>query len=210
MPIEAKRVHYRVSSGPCHDALLAWREERNAIQSKHWEFAKSNGASGLYPGSDDNVGNGIAIHALIFEGALPEGWKSAGKAFYRHGDKQVAGKPDKRTAIGKALVKEIAGLPRPPHSDRVLDKIGFPARLDYENEAGSGSRWLGFINALSVGYIKDVFYIALPDLQAERQAHFSKGDKVTSPDWQPLDGMEAILKEEADLDFARAKLADAS
>lgn len=206
----ADRITYRVAHGPCHEALLAWRTEKQAVQSHHQGSATALGAVGFYPGSDDNVGNGIAIYALIFEGKLPEGWKPAGKRFFKHGSGQVAGKPDKRTAIGKLALEAIQALPCTPNPDKVSREIGFPMSLNYESADSKGSRHLGMWNCIAIGWLEDTFYVSLPDLQAERQIHIDRGETVTSPDWHPLEGMERILKEEADLDFARAKLKEAA
>lgn len=202
------RIFYRVSSGPCHDALIAWRKRREAVAQTHWEFATSQGAVGLYPGSDDNVGNGRAIYALIFDTKLPNGWKAAGQRFHRHGSGQCAGKPDLRTKTGKAAADAISQLAMTPHVDKVTRAIGYSLSLDFEGPDGRGSRALGFFNCMTVGWIENTFYISLPDLEAERGYHLARGDQVLSPNWHPDDGMQPILMEEADLDFAREKAAN--
>lgn len=204
------RITYRVAHGPCHAALLAWRTEKQAIAKQHWDYATALGAVGFYPGSDDNVGNGIAISALIFEGKLPEGWKPAGKRYFKHPAGHVAGKPDKRTTLGKVVLEAIQALPCTPNPDKATRDIGFPMSLSYETATLKAARHLGMWNCMSIGWLGDTFYVTLPDLQAERQYHIDKGETVTSPDWHPLEGMERILKEEADLDFARAALEEAA
>ncbi|HZG32158.1 MAG TPA: hypothetical protein VEZ59_02730 [Sphingopyxis sp.] len=198
------RIYFRVTSGPCHNALIAWRTKRQEIAALHWDLGQLYGAVGLYPGSDDNVGNARAINALIFKGELPEGWKRASaKAFHRHDAGQVAGKPDLRTSIGKAAEKAIKALPLTPHVDRVTREIGFPMSLDYLSGEGGGSSWLGWIDCMAAGWIKDTFYVSLPDIDHARREHMELGRTVTTPDWRPLPGMEQILKEEMELEYAR-------
>ena len=207
MEFVEKRNHFRVAAGPCHEILMRWREARKAIEDQYWSFAKSVGATGFFPGHDDNVGNATAISAAIFEGGLPKGWKPRKwKSFANLSAGKMAGWPDQRTTDGKAALKAIKALPLRPSTYGPCDEIGFPSSLRYSRPDGShGSMGLGFMSTLSVGWIEDVFYVSLPDEAKSRADLERDGYTVEGEPWTPLAGMECILKEEADLDYARHK-----
>lgn len=206
-----KRLHYRVASGPCHDACSAFRSLKIDIAGKHQAFAKAAGGVGHYPGSTENVGNAMAINAVIFDGDLPSGWKPRRQSNYR-GLKpgQRAASPDQHTKAGKAILEEIGQLPLLPSSGRICDAIGFPQGLSYRKGDHTGMEALGLFETIKVGWLGDVFYVSLPDYDAIRARREADGYEVTTPPWTLLPGMELILKEEADLDFARAAAAKAA
>jgi len=205
------RLNFRVASGPCHTALIAWRERRLAVEKQHFDFAKSVGGTGFYPGSEDNVGNGVAIHAVIFEGDLPAGWKvRKWKSFNGLSAGMSAGWPDKRTKIGKEALAVIRALPLRPSCNAPCDEIGFPTSLSYTYPGGKGSVPLGMFETLKAGWIEDVFYVSLPDYQRIGLALQAEGKEVERVDWLPLVGMQLVLKEQVDLDYARHKAATAA
>lgn len=205
--LEHKRRYYRVTEGPCHAALLAWRQKTKAIKDQHWDFVKAHGAKGYFPGFEDNVGNAIAIIGLIFEGALPTGWKPKKlKSSVDMTGKKV-GWPDQRTAIGKQALRDLKALPLCPSTNSVCDQIGFPHVLKYSGkDTEEGWASLALFETLSAGYIDDTFYISLPDEALNRSMYEAKGYIVEGEAWSPLPGMVEILEEEMDLDFAREKL----
>lgn len=205
------RVTFRVTSGKCHDALIAYRARRKECQSAYWAYAESKGAVGLFQGGTENVGNARPISALIFDHVPGGGWIKAHKNLQaKLAGGQVAYRPGEKTVVGRALLAEIMALPLLPCPDRaILPAIGFPTSLHYSSETYSDMHSsLGFWELAGVGFIADTFYLSLPDINAIRRKHIDRGDTVHTPEWSPLDGMELILKEEADLDFARAKLAE--
>lgn len=205
--VSPTRCEYRVASGPCHEALITWRQDRQAIDAQCFEFARSVGGNGFYAGHDDNVGNALAIHAVTFEGAVPAGWKERKWKSLKRTGEGIPCWPDKRTAVGKAALKAIKALPLRPSSYRVCTAIAFPASLEYHgNGVTRGSSAMGFFETLLAGWIKDTFYVSLPDVKRARQRLIDSGYTVDTPEWEPLPGMEPILKEEADLDYAREKL----
>jgi hypothetical protein len=210
--LECVRKVYRVESGPCFDILTEWREQRRIIAEQAWSWVEGQGGSGFIPGHDDNVGNAQAIKRVIFEGKLPQGWLQRSIRLaspLKQG--QVTAVPDKRTTIGKALEKEIKALPLRPSSSKPCTAIGYPHALSYARPGGGhGVTSLGLFETMQVGWIADgPFYVSLPDERAERQQLEERGYTVEGEPWEPLPGMVEILKEEMDLDFARAKLAQA-
>lgn len=206
-----KRKHYRVRSGPCWDACKAYREAYDAITASNMNFAVSVGGIGFYEGSTENVGNGLAISAVTFDGPLPKGWKRRNwRSFTGLKTGHTAAWPDQRTSEGKAALKAIKALPLFPLPDRVCDAIGFPTSLSYEKEGASGTESLGFFRTIGIGWIDDTFYVSLPDIVGQRARKIEQGYTVTTPEWHILDGMEPILKEEADLDYARNRAAKAA
>jgi hypothetical protein len=206
------RQYYRVESGLCWDALVDWRNRRQEADKQCFEFAKSVGGVGFYAGNDENVGNALAVAAIIFEGKLPSGWKQRRwSSFQNIREGTVAGWPDQRTIAGKAALKRIKALPLRPSSYRVCDAIGFPGAVNYSNATSRGSSALGFWETMHIGgWLRDTFYVGLPKLDEEIAKMEAKGYTVDTPRWTPVEGMVPILKEEMDLDFARAKLRDAA
>ncbi|MCM0001444.1 MAG: hypothetical protein NBV68_18895, partial [Erythrobacter sp.] len=89
--------------------------------------------------------------------------------------------------------------------------IGYPHSLSYSSpNGGHGVTSLGFFETMQIGWIAGgPFYVSLPDEMLKRQELEERGHTVEGEPWQPLPGMVEILKEEMDLDFARAKLAQA-
>lgn len=210
--LECVRKVYRVESGPCYDILTDWREQRRVIAKEAWDWVKAHGGTGFIPGHDDNVGNAKAINRVIFEGELPQGWLQRSiKLASPLKAGQLTAVPDKRTTTGKALEKEIRELPLRPSSSKPCTAIGYPHALRYSHPDGSyGSTSLGFFETMQVGWIVDgPFYVSLPDEMIKRQELEERGYTVEGEPWEPLPGMIEILKEEMDLDFARAKLAQA-
>jgi hypothetical protein len=199
-----KRKHYRVLSGPCWDALKAYRDIRTEVGEEHLAWARSVGGVGCYSGSTENVGNGVSIYAVVFEGELPKGWKRRDQRDYK-GLKpgQTAAWPDKRSSEGKAATVAINALRLLPDPDRVTKAIGFPHSLEYEKEGQNGFEALGFFETIRIGWLLDTFYVSLPDIAGQRARRIADGYTVTTPEWHPLEGMEPILKEEMALDFAR-------
>lgn len=209
--LECVRKVYRVESGPCFDILTEWREQRRLISKQHWDWVEAKGGVALIPGSDDNVGNAIAIIRVVFEGELPAGWLKRSYNSPNLKPDQVTAVPDKRTIIGKALMKEIEALPLRPSTNRPCDAIGYPHSLRYSGrECITGTTSLGLFTTMQVGWIADgPFYVSLPDEQLKRKELEERGYTVEGEPWVSLPGMVEILKEEMDLDFARAKLAQA-
>lgn len=210
--LECVRKVYRVESGPCFDILTDWREKRRLVSKECWDWVESKGGVAFIPGAEDNVGNAIAINRVIFEGDLPAGWlqRSINLASpLKPG--QCTAVPDRRTTIGKALMKEIKALPLQLSTSKPCTEIGFPHALRYSHPDGSyGSTSLGFFTTMQVGWIADgPFYVSLPDEKLKRQELEQQGYTVEGEPWEALPGMVQILKEEMDLDFARAKLAQA-
>lgn len=208
-----KRKHYRVVDGPCWDACEMYRQAKQAVSDAHWDFAKSIGAVGLYSGNTENVGNALPVNAIIFDGALPEGWKRRNWSSMK-GMKpgQTSAFPDKRSKAGKAALAAIMALPLLPTPDRICKAIGYPLAISYERSGDkpcSGTQGLGFFEVANVGWLKDTFYLSLPDYAGQRGKLESEGYTITTAPWSPLEGMQPILKEEADLDYARAKLESA-
>ena len=205
------RKFYRITHGPCHEILQSWREQVREVGNQHWEFSQAMGAIGFIPGSEDNVVNGVAIRRLIFDGALPKGWKermTRGTVLQRG---HLAALPDLRTIAGKEAAKAMNALPLRPSTRAACDAIGFPHGLQYAgNGAIRGSTSLGFWETLSVGYIDDTFYVALPDERAKRRKLEEEGYTVEGHPWTPLPGMIEILREEMELDFARHNAATAA
>lgn len=205
-PFNQPRAHFRVESGPCHEILMRWREARTEIESEYFAFAKSAGGMGFYPGSDDNVGNAVAINAVIFEGDLPKGWKPRKwKSFAGLERGKTAAWPDTRSTDGKAALAAIKALPLRPSSYGPCDAIGFPSSLSYTKEGTNGSMTLGVFETLKVGWIEDVLYVSLPDEKRVRLGMEAEGYTVEGDLWSPLPGMVRVLKEEVDLDYARHK-----
>lgn len=209
-----KRKHYRVANGPCWDACNAYRTAKQAVSDAHFDFAKSIGGVGLYSGNTENVGNALPVNAIIFDGALPEGWKRRNWSSMK-GIKsgQIAAFPDKRSKAGKAALVQIMALPLLPTPDRICKAIGYPLSISYErggDNPGSGSQGLGFFEVAGLGWIKDTFYLSLPDYAGQRGKLETQGWTITSPAWAPLEGMELVLKEQVDLDFALDRQAAAA
>lgn len=210
--LECVRKVYRVESGPCFDILTDWREQRLLVAKELWNWVEAKGGLAFIPGPEDNVGNAVAINRVIFERDLPAGWLAKSvKTASSLKPGQVPAVPDKRTTIGKALEKEIKALPLRPSSSKPCTAIGYPHGLRYTHPDGSyGSTSLGFFETMQVGWIADgPFYVSLPDERLKRQELEESGYTVEGEPWEPLAGMVEILKEEMDLDFARAKLAQA-
>ncbi len=210
--LECARNFYRVESGPCFDILIQWREQRRLVSQEIFDWVESKGGAGFIPGPDDNVGNAQAINCVIFEGKLPAGWLQRSIRLAQPLQPgQATAVPDKRTTIGKALEKEIKALPLRPSTNKPCTAIGYPHGLRYSHPDGSyGGTSLGFFETMQVGWIVDgPFYVSLPDEKLKRQELEERGYTVEGEPWQPLPGMVEILKEEMDLDFARAKLAQA-
>jgi hypothetical protein len=208
--VDSPRQYYRVTSGPCWDILVAWREKRNAIDAGCFDFAKSVGGNGFFGGHDDNVGNALAISAVSFDGKLPEGWKQRKWKSLQVKTGNTAGWPDQRSKAGRAALAAIRALPLRPSSGKVCDAISHPHSLHYKTAAGGeGHSSLGFWDTALIGWSGDTFYLGLPNIALEKRRHEAQGDTVLTPVWEPWDGMEPILKEEMELDYARAKLAKA-
>lgn len=206
------RKVYRVESGPCFDILTEWREKRRLVSKELFDWIEAKGAVAFIPGPDDNVGNAVPIARAIFEGDLPQGWRERSiKTASPLKNGQLAAVPDKRTSIGKQLEKEIKTLPLRPSTSKPCTAIGFPHCLRYSGKGTiSGSIGLGLWETMSVGWLPDgPFYVSLPDEKLKRQEIEEDGYTVEGEPWEPLPGMVEILKEEMDLDFARAKLAQA-
>jgi hypothetical protein len=209
--LECLRKVYRVGSGPCFDILTIWQENRRLVSKQCWDWVESKGGVAFIPGAEDNVGNATAITRVIFEGELPAGWlrRSINLASpLKPG--QVTAVPDRRTNIGKALMKEIKALPLRPSTCGPCDEIGFPHSLKATTSDSSFHTSLGLFTTMQVGWIAGgTFYVSLPDEKRKRLELEEKGYTVEGEPWEPLPGMVEILKEEMDLDFARAKLAQA-
>lgn len=210
--LECARKVYRVESGPCFDILSDWREQRRLVSKELFDWIEAKGAVGFIPGHEDNVVNATPISRVIFEGQVPAGWlhRSINLAQpLKPG--QVTAVPDSRTTIGKALMKEIKALPLRPSTNKPCTAIGFPHGLRYSHPDGSyGGTSLGLFTTMQVGWIADgPFYVSLPDERVERQELEEHGYTVEGEPWEPLPGMVEILKEEMELDFARANLAQA-
>lgn len=200
-----KRKHYRIASGPAFDACQKYRQARERVSDVHLAYAKSVGGVGNYQGSTARVGNGTPISAVIFEGDLPAGWKPRKwRSFQGLPNGRSAAWPDKRTVAGKAALAEIMALEYRPDPDDICGDIGFPLSLSYSKEGSTGTESLGFFETANVGWIKDVYYLSLPDYAAVRAKREAEGYTVDTPYWSPLEGMDPVLKEEVDLDFARA------
>jgi hypothetical protein len=169
------------------------------------------GGVGYYSGNDENVGNASPISGVIFPGDLPDGWKRRNWSSQR-GLKsgQVVGWPHLGTKAGKALLTHIKTLPLMPSSNRVCAAIGFPLALCYEGKGSSGTEMLAFFETAKVGWLKDTFYLSLPDYAGQRAKREADGYTITTPQWSPLDGMEPVLKEQVDLDYALARQAEAA
>lgn len=201
------RQFYRVASGSCWDALMAWREERKAVDAACFEFAKSVGGIGFYAGHDDNVGNATAIAAVTFEGELPKGWKPRRWSSFVLQSGHTPAWPDERTKLGKEAVKAIKALKLRPSTYKVCDKIGFPSCVSYSKPGECrGTDGMMCFETMLVGWNGDTFYVGLPRLNETIAKYEAEGYAVETPRWEPLPGMEPILKEEMDLDMARAKL----
>lgn len=202
---------YRVESGPCFEILTRWREQRRLAAKAVFDWVESKGGTGFVPGSDDNVINGLPIRVVIFDGPPPTGWREHRIDMatpLKLG--QTTATPDMRTKIGKALIEEIKLLPRQPSSYGPCDAIGYPTGLRYEGQGCKGSTSLGFIETMGVGWIADgPFYVRLPDERHARKRLEERGYTVEGEPWEPLPGMVEILREEMELDFARANLAQA-
>lgn len=204
-------VCYRVEDGPCHEILLRWRDQRNKIATRCWAFAESVGGSGYVPGHDDAVVNAVAINAIIFSGDLPKGWKpkELNLATPLPEGKRL-GWPDQRTKVGKAAMAAIKALPVVPSTRHARAEIGFPPSLTYRgNSVERGSHPLGLFDTLKVGWLEDVLFVALPDENDARRKLEAKGYTVDGDPWQPMPEMVEILREEMDLEFAKAKAAKA-
>lgn len=211
--LECVRKVYRVESGPCFDILTKWREEHRRISDQIFDWAKDRGGVAVIFGPDDNVGNAVAIRRVIFQGDLPSGWRQQSIQLaspLKRG--QVAAVPDRRTSEGKFLDKQIKALPLRPSTGHPCTAIGYPHSLSYSHPAkgSKGCMSLGLFQTMQVGWIADgPFYVSLPDEKLKRQELEEDGYTVEGEPWEPLPGMVEILKEEMDLDFARAKLVQA-
>ena len=207
MQFKPNRQFYRVASGPCWDVLMAWRKEREAVDAACFDFAKSVGGSSFYAGHDDNVCNATALSAVTFEGDLPKGWKARRWSSFVVKDGQTPAWPDKRTKVGREALAAIGRLKLRPSSYKACDAIGFPSCINYKgNGTIDGYDSMMCVETMAVGWHLDTFYVGLPRLNDEIEKYEARGYTVTTPRWEPLEGMEPILKEEMDLDMARAKL----
>ena len=207
MLFRADRQYFRVERGPCFDILVAWRKQRRELETRYFDFAKSVGGVGFYAGHDDNVGNATALAAVIFDGPLPKGWKLRQWSSFVVEDGKTPGWPDQRTKIGKDALAAIKAMPLRPSSYHVCGALGVPTSLEYSGKGTiKGYDCMGVFETANIGWTGDSFYIALPKIAEARQRLTDQGYTVATPEWQPLDGMEPILKEEMELDFARAKL----
>lgn len=205
------RKHYRIAGGPAWEACNDYRALRQAVSDKHHDYAKSVGGIGFYAGNDENVGNASPISGVIFAGDLPTGWKRRNWSSQR-GLKsgQVVGWPHLGTKAGRAILADIKRLPLLPSSNRVCAAIGFPHSLSYEGKGSTGTESLGFFETAKIGWLQQTFYLSLPDYAGQRAKKEAEGYIVTTPQWSPLDGMESVLKEQVDLDYAIARQAEAA
>ncbi|WP_294138289.1 hypothetical protein [Sphingomonas sp.] len=105
---------------------------------------------------------------------------------------------------------DIKRLPLLPSSNRVCAAIGFPHSLSYEGKGSTGTESLGFFETAKIGWLQQTFYLSLPDYAGQRAKKEAEGYIVTTPQWSPLDGMESVLKEQVDLDYAIARQAEAA
>jgi hypothetical protein len=202
-----RRKYYRVVEGPCHEVLTRWRSKREELQKQYLAFANSVGGCGYYPGHDDNVVNATAISAVVFDGKLPSGWKPRRwQSFTGVHRGKSTGWPDQRTKIGKEALAAIKKLPLLPSSYGPCREIGFPTSLSYSGrETILGSTQMGVWETMLIGFLRDTFYVAIPDEEAARAELVAKGYTVEGDPWRPLPGMVEILEEEMNLDFARER-----
>lgn len=211
MLYKPERQYFRVTEGPCWDILVDWRAKRQAIEAECFDFAKASGGTGFYGGHDDNVGNATAVSAVTFAGELPKGWKPRNWKSLVAKEGETPAWPDQRTIAGKAALAAIRALPLRPSTYHVCKAIGFPSSLEYSGKSVTkGYDGMGVFDIAVIGWLQETFYIALPKLSEARQRLIDSGYTVATPDWTPLAGMEPILKEEMELDYARARLAKAA
>lgn len=206
-----ERKYYRVTHGIAYDAIMAYREKCHAVEGVCWDYSKRVGGIGFFEGSAANVGNGVAINAVIFEGSAPAGWKKSHSSYQAKLDRgKTACRPDKRTKAGQQFEAEIKAIERAPCADVICEAIGAPTSISYKYKDGHGNASFGFWSACSPAWCGDDLYLALPDYEAAWARYEADGKTVTTPRWTVPDGMTEILKEEMDLDFARAKLAESA
>lgn len=164
------KTHYEVI-GAGLDISKRHFAEVAAARDAHWHFAKSVGGVGYRP-------NGHGGLRSVFFSEVPTGWRKIGS------DRgNVEAVPNRKTAEGRLLSKQIAELPNAPEPGDLASQLGYnPSILTLDPERG-------------IIYFPIAIEITWPETR-----HFLRLPRTAIDGFQPD---EEILREVRESEFMR-------
>ena len=179
--------YFVVESGPAFDAIQECLQARRAAHKAYLAFAKKYGMKEIYGGS-----RLVAIGSKSKMSAYPTGWR-------RFQEDLRFMVPDKKTAEGKKIAKEMAALPDCPAYQGCLGVVG----LHWHPTVMDGSQW--FSATVSGADISKKAVIRVPwkeypqellDLYL-KQKNYGSCDLDFVAEWKPHETMREVKEWEA-------------
>ncbi len=116
------KLYFEVHAEPLKELCRAHFAERGRIRLVHHALGKQLGGVGAW-----HRGDRMSAVAFPKAGGVPEGWKQTDG----YSPDMIACVPMRKSAVGKAMAKQLADAPRLPEDRPLLEACGLPREADF-------------------------------------------------------------------------------